>query len=301
VKLRGPRWPELPERFPAGFQALLHTLLAQPSPIAGARDERQRARRALLSQSGTFTGHRPYVRGDDLRRLDWAAYARSGELHVKQLEEEDRRSALVLLDLSPRLLAGEPPRRLAALRLAAILGALSLQQLDGLCIAAPGAGALSLATFTGPSALPSLLRHLDGLPVVEAAPEQVIDLVLQRGVPGRVHWLSDFARPKAAERPLLALRRRGAKVTGWLPALAADRQPPASGYLRLADPATGEELVVPIDAAFAQELGRQLALLARQQELLFAAAGAPLVRWPAPAAADFSLAAWQPIVPWCSR
>ncbi|MCU0863358.1 MAG: DUF58 domain-containing protein [Planctomycetes bacterium] len=293
--------PELPAPFPAPFRALLHTLLARPGRIGGARDERQRARAALLSQSGTFTGHRPYVRGDDLRRLDWAAYARSGELFVKQLEEEDRRAVTVLLDLSPRLLAGTPPRRLIALRLAALIAALALQHLDGVCVAAPGAGAVSLATFAGPAAMAALLQHLAALPVAVASPQQSIDLVLQRGVPGRVHWISDFARPKDAEQPLQALRRRGARVTGWLPALPSDRDAPRTGYLRLCDPATGEELEVPIDAALAAELERQLALLARQQERLFTQAGAPLVRWPVPAATDFTAASWQAVVAWCAR
>ncbi len=293
--------PKVPAPFPPEFMALLHTLLARGARTTGAREEQERARRTVLSQSGTFVGHRPYVRGDDLRQLDWAAYARSGELFTKQLEEPDRRTATLLLDLSPRLLVGDPPRRLAMLRLAAIVGGLVLTRLDGLTVVAPGAGTQRVVNFFGAGALPLLLRHLEALPITTSPPTELLELVLARGVPPRVHWISDFAQPKAIERPLAALRRAGAKVTGWLPALATDREPPRSGYLRLADPATGDELVVPIDASFAAAVAEQLALLARQQLHLFAQAGAPLVRWPAPARDDFRPAAWLPIVAGSAR
>jgi uncharacterized protein (DUF58 family) len=297
---RRPPWPAGPERFPAPFRSLLQTILAQPTTITAARDDRQRARRAVLSQSGTFVGHRPYVRGDDLRRIDWAAYARTGSLFVKQLEEEERRAATLLLDLSPSLLAGEIPRRMWALRIAAVVGGMSLVHLDSLTVVAPGAGAAAVATFAGVGMLAPLLQHLDALPVATVGPDDAVALALQRGAPGRVHWISDFAVPADYQRPLLAMRRRGARVTGWLPELPSDREPPAGGYLRVVDPETSAELAVPIDGAFAQELRRQLKALARQQDGLFAQAGAPLVRWNVPDPGDLRVAAYKTIVARCA-
>ncbi len=290
-----PALPAVPPPFPPPFVAMLHALLARPAAIGGATDLRQRARRAVLSQSGTFAGHRPYVRGDDLRRLDWAAYARTGELFTKQLEQEERRTAALLLDLSPSLLVGSPPRRLALLRAAAVLGGLALLHLDGLTVLAPGAAGAPAVPFGGVHALPALLAHLEALPVAAASPADAIALVLERPVPGRVHWLSDFAVPRDVERPLHALRRRGAAVVGWLPELASDRDVPERGLLRVVDPEHGGELVVPVDDVFAAELRRQLAALATQQDRLFAQAGAPLVRWPAPRADDLALASYAPL------
>ena len=127
-----PSLPAMPELFPLGFRTLLREILSRGPRLPGARVERAPRRRAPLGQSGTFAGHRPYVRGDDPRRIDWAAYARSGEMFVMQLQEEERRSATLLFDLSPRLAVGEPPRRLAAARLAAVIGGLALRHLDGL-------------------------------------------------------------------------------------------------------------------------------------------------------------------------
>ena len=298
---RRPPPPTVPERFPARFSVLLHELLARGSTMLGGRIEHERARTAALSQSGTFVGHRHYVRGDDPRRIDWAASARSGELFIKQFEEEERRTATLVLDLSPSLLVGSPPRRLAALRLAAVAGGLALRHLDGVTIVAPGAGALSLASFAAASDLQPLLRHLDALPIVMAAPDAAIALVLQRGLSGRVHWISDFAEPDTFELALTALRRRGVRVTGWLPGLREDHDVPQRGYIEVLDPESGQAVAVALDKALANEMRQQLLRLARRQDRLFAQCGSPLVRWPAPAADDFSIAAWQQIVTWCSR
>jgi uncharacterized protein (DUF58 family) len=289
--------PPLPPLFPPAFQALLQRLLTMPARLAFARDE-QRGKHAPLAQSGTFIGHRRYEHGDDLRRLDWAAYARTGELFVKQLAEDERRTATLLLDLGPRLLAGTPPRGLGLLRLAAVIGGLALVHLDALHVVG---GAGSATTFAGAGALPSLLRHLETLPLVTVPPARRLERLLHAGRPGRLHWLADFARPKLDEGLLRALRAAGTKVVGWLPELASDRQAPRAGYLRVQDPETSGELVVPIDRELAAALQGELELLAQKQDRLFAQAGARLVRWATPAADDFALAPWQTIVPWCQR
>ena len=296
-----PPLPSVPPRFPTGFRTVLHDVLARGPRMTGGRVEPVRARRAALSQSGTFVGHRPYAPGDDLRRIDWSAYARSGELFVKQLEEEERRTATLLLDLSPSLLVGSPPRRLAALRLAAVVGGQALRHLDGLTVVAPGAGGRELAVFEGARDLDRLLQHLDELPVVACSPREAMRLLLQRGVAGRVHWVSDFADPTGSELLLAAVRRRGGRVTGWLPELVEDRTAPKSGYVRLADAETGESFAVAIDAPLAAELQRQLEALRRRQDRLFAQCGCPLVRWPAPAEGDFRLAIYQELLALCSR
>jgi len=291
----------VPERFPAGFRALLQELLARGPRLRPARTEQQRALRRTLSQSGTFVGHRPYERGDDLRRIDWPAFARSGELYVKQLEEEQRRTATVLVDLSASLLAGEPPRRLTALRLAAVVAGLALRHLDGVTVVAPGGGAATVATFAGAADLDALLRHLDELPITNVAPDAAIGALLSRSRAGRVHWISDFAEPAAFEAPLAALRRRGASITAWLPMLPADSRPAVGGYVRLVDPETGASLALPIDRTLAAAMQHQLELLARRQDRLFAQSGCPLVRFPAPAADDFTVAAWRTVLAWCAR
>jgi len=293
--------PSLQEPFDPAFRALLPALLSTRGRVDAGRVERLRARRAVLSQSGTFVGHRRYERGDDLRRLDWSAYARTGELFTKQLQEEDRRAVSVVVDLSPSMLAGSPQRRFGALRLAAVIGGLALARLDGVQVVAPD-GSRAGARFVGIAQLPQLLEHLRALPVADCSPDACAQAVLQGEAVGRVHWISDFAPPQAFARPLLSLRRRGAKLSGWLPVVGGDDAPSAGGYLRVRDPETFRELSVPVDAAFARELERQLLLLQRQQRQMFAEAGSPLWRWNvAPAERDPELADYLPIVAACAR
>ncbi|MFT4843904.1 MAG: hypothetical protein ACI8UD_001245 [Planctomycetota bacterium] len=292
--------PTIPEPFPKEFRSLLTALLATRGNIHSGRVEQLRARRSVLSQSGTFVGHRRYERGDDLRHLDWSAYARTGELFTKQLQEDDRRAVTVVIDLSPSMLAGTPPRRLAALRLAAVLAGLALARVDGVSIVAPGASNAN-ARFTGTAQLPQLLDHLKQLPTVFVPPLTAVALAMQAESVGRVHWISDFAPVQDFSRPLLSLRRRGANVAGWIPTVPEDEAAPAGGYLRIVDPETRAELSVPVDRALHDELRRQLVLLERQQRRMFAEAGSPLWRWDQGSAEHPRLADYLPIVAACTR
>lgn len=294
--------PPLEEPFDEAFRQLLPVLISTKRRLDGGRVERLRARRAVLSQSGTFVGHRRYERGDDLRHLDWAAYARTGELFTKQLEEDDRRAVTVAVDLSASMLAGSPQRRTGALRLAAVIGGLALARLDGVCLVTPGASAPS-QRFVGVAQLPALLEHLRALPVADTDPGAVGALVLSSESVGRVHWISDFAPPREFEPPLRALRRRGAKVSGWIPVVPEDEAPPSGGYLRVVDPESGRSLSVPVDRGLHVELRRQLALLERQQRQMFAEVGSPLLRWPFAARGldEPDLLDHLPIVAACAR
>ena len=47
-----------------------------------------------------FVERRPYVQGDDLRHLDWRAYARSDRLSIKRYEEETNLEATFVVDAS---------------------------------------------------------------------------------------------------------------------------------------------------------------------------------------------------------
>jgi uncharacterized protein (DUF58 family) len=47
-----------------------------------------------------FKQHRPYVPGDDVRRIDWKIFARSDRYYVREFEQETNLRATLLLDLS---------------------------------------------------------------------------------------------------------------------------------------------------------------------------------------------------------
>ncbi len=53
----------------------------------------------LRSEGGVYHSTREYAPGDSLRRVDWKATARTGELHVKEMREPVEGSTLLCLDL----------------------------------------------------------------------------------------------------------------------------------------------------------------------------------------------------------
>jgi uncharacterized protein (DUF58 family) len=87
-----------------------------------------------------FADYRPYTPGDDLRRVDWNAYARLGTLQVRQAQAEHDTVLYLLVDASPSMAFGTPSKFLAARRLAAALGYIALAHLDAVVLAAPGVG-----------------------------------------------------------------------------------------------------------------------------------------------------------------
>ena len=55
----------------------------------GATATRQGGHRSPVLASGVeFADHRAYVPGDDVRHIDWKAFARHGQLTLRQFEEE---------------------------------------------------------------------------------------------------------------------------------------------------------------------------------------------------------------------
>ncbi|HEX7998262.1 MAG TPA: DUF58 domain-containing protein [Pyrinomonadaceae bacterium] len=83
--------------------------------------------------SQEFAAHRPYIAGDEVRRVDWRVYARTDRLYVKEFEEETNAPVRLLLDTSASLKYA--PRADAtkldyARYLAAALAYLSIRQND---------------------------------------------------------------------------------------------------------------------------------------------------------------------------
>ncbi len=70
-----------------------------------------------LSQE--FAEHRPYIAGDEMRRVDWRIYGRTDRLYVKEFEEETNVSVRLLFDSSGSL--AYAPREVSKLEYARYL------------------------------------------------------------------------------------------------------------------------------------------------------------------------------------
>lgn len=62
-----------------------------------------------LGQSMDFAEHRPYMPGDDTRRMDWRLYARTDRLYLKEFEADTVMNFSILLDVSSSMQYGSGP------------------------------------------------------------------------------------------------------------------------------------------------------------------------------------------------
>lgn len=79
-----------------------------------------------------FAHHRPYSPGDEVRLLDWRAYARSDRYYIKQFEQETNLQVMTVLDASGSMgFAGQTVSKFRYAQIAlACLARLMLQQRD---------------------------------------------------------------------------------------------------------------------------------------------------------------------------
>ena len=111
-----------------------------------------------LGASTDFAEHRPYMPGDDVRRMDWRLYARTDRYYVKEFEADTNTNLLVVLDVSRSMRYG---RKLEyACTLGACLAYFSSMQRDRVGLATFAEG---IVDYVPPSAkhLRLVLHSLD--------------------------------------------------------------------------------------------------------------------------------------------
>ncbi|MEM8783285.1 MAG: DUF58 domain-containing protein [Planctomycetota bacterium] len=158
-------------------------------------------------QSVEFADYRPYVVGDDLRRIDWNLYARLDKLFLRLFLEEQDLSVTVLFDTTrsmdwPQNTATQPSKLLYAKQLAAALGYVALNQHNRLSVFAFADRLLGqLDGLRGKRSLPRLLQFLEDTPVSESPGDlsaSLRQLALTQRRPGVVVVISDFLDKSAA-------------------------------------------------------------------------------------------------------
>src|SRR5919202_2396274 len=86
----------------------------------------------FFGHSVEFVQHREYVRGDDLRHLDWKGWAKTDRFYIKQYEAETNLRATLVVDVSESMHYGRGPlnKYQYGCTVAACLGYLLLRQQD---------------------------------------------------------------------------------------------------------------------------------------------------------------------------
>lgn len=224
--------------------------------------------------STDFVDYRPYVPGDDFRRIDWNVYGRLGELHVKVTEGREHLDVTLVLDCSSSMaggVEGEPDKLDFAAQLVAALTYVGASRADAVRIACLGRSAPvgPTAWFAGPfsrrSRVADLVQQLSTL-----APAGLVDLnaglaeCVPPGASARslAVVVSDLLMPEGVASGLDALRARVADVAVVHIVSPEELNPELSGELELVDAESGAtlELGVSLDtlAAYRQRLGHWL-------------------------------------------
>jgi uncharacterized protein (DUF58 family) len=203
--------------------------------LAGrTKGERRSARRGT---SVEFADYRSYNPGDDLRYLDWNAYARLDRLFLKLFMEEEDLHVYVLLDASASMGHGTPGKLQWGVEMAAALGYSALCSGDRLQVLVyhDGKGDRT-RLLRGRGASPELFEWLAARqPAGPTDLPRLVEWFLRTApAPGLVFVISDLLTPdweKALSR--LAAARGGGCV---LQVLAPEElEPGLQGDLRLLD------------------------------------------------------------------
>lgn len=169
-----------------------------------------------------FAEHREYSPGDDLRHMDWRAWARNDRFYIKRYEQEVHASVTLLLDASasmaiaPRDSGSDGVHKMAAVRLlAAVVAALVVRQGDAVGLMVAGRPRQNVPPAGGEAHLLRLLAALlrvtpEGAGGLESLSRASLRDVERRGV---VIALSDvLIEPAQALAPLAAMARLGPQV-----------------------------------------------------------------------------------------
>ncbi len=195
---------------------------------------------------------RPYEIGDDVRHIDAAATARTGQTHVRLHVPERALTTWIVLDVSPSMAFGTTRRLKAdvAEGVALVFGRLGIRRAGSVGLVAFGAGdplvlpprgskpgMVALRRVLAQGVAPDGRHDADGL---ADALQRVGRLARQ---PGLVIVLSDFRDQHGWERPLGALRARHSVLACEI-ADPREAELPAVGHLVLVDPETGGRVQV---------------------------------------------------------
>ena len=235
--------------FTPEFLAQLERLTLASRRIFRGRVKGER-RSPRKGQSVEFSDYRAYGVGDDLRYVDWNAYARLDRLHVKLFVDEEDLCLNLLVDASASMDFGRPTKLDYAVRLAAALGFVGLVGLERV-----GVGILrdraaeGWLPARGRNQFPALLDFLTG--VKPAGPTRLNDAIqtyaMRSRESGLVVIVSDLLDPAGYETGLRALMERRFDVHVIHLLDPEEMAPEFAGDFRLADAETGEVRELSVD------------------------------------------------------
>jgi uncharacterized protein (DUF58 family) len=214
----------------------------------------------LLGDGTELAQVRPYVPGDDVRRIDWNVTARTREPHVRVQLAERVLVTWLVLDASASMQFGTAERRKADVGegVALAIGHVATRRGNRLGLVAFGRSALQVVRprqgRVGLVGMLTALQRVDETPEGEAT--SLAEALVQTAAAARqrsiVVVVSDFRGPYDWRRPLLELAARHEVIAVEVRDPREETLPNA-GTLWLVDPETGRQLRVDTRSARLRE------------------------------------------------
>ncbi len=200
-------------------------------------------RSKALGQSVEFSDFREYVPGDDVRRIDWNAYARFDRLFIKLFMEEQEQRVNLIVDASASMGFGkwEPAKQLAQ-----ALGYLCLCGADRVTVyALTGSGERHTKPLQGRQSYPALAAFLEGVsPAGQTLLGQTVPGLTLPSGRGMSVLISDLLSEDVYQRAISSLVYRKQETSVLQLLTAQEWEPTLEGVTELVDSETGEQLVL---------------------------------------------------------
>jgi len=209
-----------------------------------------------------FADFRSYKPGDDLRRLDWNAYARLGRLFMRLYHDEQNATVHLLLDISNSMDTGGDANKLRwSKQLVGALGYVALAELDRVTVSAVAGSIVGRTqTYLG---VRNTLKLFDDLSGVQTAPGPTnLDAALssfRSRSAGPAILVSDLLCPGWGEKGIHALHVAGNDVAVVHVLSPEEEDPTIRGDLRLIDSETRESRDITADDALLDRYRASLA------------------------------------------
>ena len=238
----------------AELQSLRDLELVTRATVDGLRQGLHRS--PFHGYSAEFSQYRHYRPGDDLKYVDWKAFARTDRVYTRQFRETTNLAALFVVDNSKSMdfptgnrepgAGSRSSKFVLARTVAAILGTLVLDQGDAAGVLAVGDRTHFVPPRSGHHHLRVFIAELsrlgpEGSASIDHALKQAATLMKRRGL---VIVVSDFYEDAAALPQLRRLRRMGHDVIAIHTLSREELSLDLSGAAEFVDLESGRRLLV---------------------------------------------------------
>ncbi|BCM88537.1 putative protein [Abditibacteriota bacterium] len=224
-------------------------LSARKAFTGSSKGEKRSTKRG---SSVEFADFRSYNVGDDIRRIDWNAYARFDKLYLKMFLEEEDLDLTLLVDASASMSFGTPTKLRSACQVAGALGYVGLTNFDRVSAATFGESVRSqFPPSRGKGAAGQLFNFLERPEASGKADfaEVTRRVTLAAKRSGVCVVVSDFLFPEGYERGLKTLAARGFETTVIQLLAREELEPTLTGDLKLVDAEDGSIKEISVTAS----------------------------------------------------